>query len=391
MPSPKNIGIFSCCVDDWGGSEELWARSIPWLRKGNTGITLFKKRINFNHPKIQSLADAGVVFKETNPPLSIQKERLLRIFRALRRKFFNASRTYYRDVSLENFHKYLKENRPDLMIIAQGINFDGLIYAQECLHLQIPYIIIVQKAVDFYWPQPHEREYMKACFQQAKIIFFVSHHNKRLTEEQFGIRFTNAKMISNPIKVPVFPLPFADTSSGYKLACVGRLFILDKGQDILLRILSKPIWRSRPIQVSLAGTGVDEVGLKALVQLLKLENIHFSGHITDIKKIWETHHALILPSRSEGLPLTMLEAMAAGRPVIVSNAGGNAEVVENGVTGFVGEACEQSFESAMEHAWQKRFEWEEIGKKASTYILNNLPLYPELLLVDCINKILYEK
>lgn len=392
MKLAKRIGIFSCCIDAWGGSEELWARSIPYLLETNTDITLYKKKIDFDHPNIKSLAATGVHLKETVPDGFIWRQRWRRIVRAVKRR---TSKSYsdYREgnISIENFYRELRKIKPDLMVIAQGINFDGLIYARECLHFNIPYILIVQKAVDFYWPQPQDRNYMTACYQKAIRCYFVSAHNKRLTEEQFGIRISNSSVISNPVKIPVAPLPFPDTSMGFKLACVGRLFVLDKGQDMLLRILSKPHWRERPVHITFVGTGVDEEGLKALSSLLELDNVHFLGHVTDIENLWKTHHALVLPSRSEGLPLSILEAMAAGRPAIVSNAGGNAEIVKHGVTGFVGEACERSFEEAMESAWNKRADWEAMGKEASNYVLNHVPANPESALAEYINHILYEK
>lgn len=370
----------------------MWAGSIPYLLETGAHVTLYKKKINFEHLNIKSLAAAGVNLKETDPAGGIWRKRWTKIRSAIKRRIYRSYNNYREgNISVENFYRQMKTIRPDLMIIAQGINFDGLTYARECLNLNIPYILIIQKAVDFYWPQPHERQYMKECYQKAVRCYFVSEHNRRLTEEQFGIRLSNSTLIFNPVKIPVAILPYPPTRQGLKLACVGRLFILDKGQDMLLRILSRPRWRERPIEVSLAGTGVDEAGLKALTELLHLNNVHFLGHVTDIQNLWKTHHALILPSRSEGLPLSILEAMAAGRPVIVSNAGGNAEIVENGKTGFIGEACEQSFEAAMEAAWNKREDWEAMGEEASRYILNQVPANPEATLANYINHLLYEK
>jgi len=387
----KKIGIISCCMDDWGGSEELWARSIPILKEKGAEITLYKKRINFDHAEIRSLAVAGIQLKETDPLLPTYRRQIRRVTKAIRRRLRPADKNYATHTSLESFHRLLKATGPHLMIIAQGINFDGLPYARVCLQLNIPYVLIIQKAVDFYWPQPHEREYMTTCFRKAVKCFFVSNHNKRLTEEQFGIRLSNSVVISNPVKIPVKPIPFPCTDPGFRLACVGRLFILDKGQDMLLRILSEPAWRSRPVRVSLVGTGVDEAGLKGLTELLGLDNIDFLGHIADIEKLWTAHHALVLPSRSEGLPLSVLEAMAAGRPVIVSNAGGNAEIVQDEVTGFIGEACERSFADAMERAWKRKEAWEDMGKKASSHVLSHVQANPPNLFADSINEILYEK
>ena len=89
------------------------------------------------------------------------------------------------------------------------------------------------------------------------------------------------------------------------------------------------------------------------------------------------YHALVLPSGSEGQPLAMLEAMAAGRPVIVSYAGGMAEVVEEGKNGFIGQANEESFDAAMERAWAARDNWESIGRDGAERVKQCIPYTPE--------------
>lgn len=388
MNSVKKIGIYSCCVDEWGGSEELWARAVPFLQKDGMTITLIKQKINESRPEIKKLTDSGVQLFETDPATSLNQKRIRRITKRLQRKLSPKSPWY--PIALENFSIFLETGHPHLMIIAQGINFDGLKYAKECIRHQIPYVLIVQKAVDFFWPQPHERDDMLNCYRQAKAIFFVSQHNKRLTEEQFGARLENSVLISNPIKVSKRPLSFPNTTDGFKLACVGRLFVLDKGQDMLLRLLSEQRWRQRPVDVSIVGTGVDETGLKEMATLLELKNVHFSGQVSNIEQLWLEHHALVLPSRGEGLALSVLEAMAAGRPVIVTDAGGNAEIVTEGETGFIGEYCQQSFSNTMERAWNARNNWEEIGSRASAYISNNLPPYPEKRFAEIIKQIINE-
>lgn len=376
--------MVTLCIDDWGGSEELWSRCIPMLNEG-TALTLYKNQINRSHPEYVKLAAQHVAFCELDPKLTLMQK----MYRKGKYFLQKVGLQKFRDNhSVYNFHKAMETTLPDLVIVAQGINFDGLIYAYQCHLLKIPYVIIAQKAVDFYWPYPTDRMYMKEALMNADKCYFVSHHNKRLTEEQFGMRLIKSEVVYNPIKTKVHVLPFPSTNTGYRLACVGRLFLIDKGQDILLRILSQEKWRKRPISVSLVGSGYDEEGIKDLVKLLSIENVNFIGYHENIETIWETHHALILPSRSEGLPLSMLEAMSLGRTVIVSTAGGNAEVIHDGINGFIGEATETAFESAMERAWEMRDKWHEIGKTASLYIKEHLPQSPEREFANSINNLL---
>ena len=64
-------------------------------------------------------------------------------------------------------------------------------------------------------------------------------------------------------------------------------------------------------------------------------NFLFLGRRADIPEILACCDIAVLPSRAEGLPNAVLEYMAAGLPVIVSRVGGNAELVEDGVTGLL--------------------------------------------------------
>lgn len=376
MNRKNTIAIVTTILDDWGGSEELWAKSIPFLKEGGAGeITLYKRRINFDHPKFLWLKAEGVKLKELLPEQKVTSklgETIKRVASKLGLGSFNEDR------AAKRFYDDLKSSQPGLVIISQAINFDGLQLAHQCLKLDIPYVIVCQKAVDFFWPDPASRSFMKEALLGAKQCFFVSQHNKTLTEEQFGTRLRKSQIIFNPVKTSAKgALPYPDASKGLRLACVGRLFVIDKGQDILLRILSQPKWQERNIEVSFIGAGPDMEGIKEMAALLAVKKVIFKGQINDIEQVWAEHHALILPSRSEGLPLVITEAMAAGRIVITTNAGGNAEVIKHGIDGFIGEANETDFDEAMEQSWAKRGEWEQMGQKAADHIKQIIPPLPE--------------
>lgn len=381
----NKIAIVTNCCDDWGGSEELWARSIPYLQEKGIKIMVLKDRVNIKHTRVVELINKNVVFKELD--LDFKKNTTGKLLFKVWKKLRHEKNTNQLHVNLAN---YLRSFKPNLVVIAQGINFDGLGYANICALHQIPYIVVSQKAVEFYWPPAHERSVMIKTFQGAKKCFFVSHHNKQLTEEQFGMRFTNASVIYNPVKIAVTPIAYPPADEGYRLACIARLFVIDKGQDMLLRILAQKKWQDRPLTVAFIGTGVDEEGLRSMTALLKIKNIEFKGYVEDMQNAWLDYHALVLPSRSEGLPLVVLEAMAAGRPVIVTKAGGNTELVEDGKTGFIGEANVDAFDQTLERAWQQRDRWECMGKEAIEFILTQIPKSPEAVFAKNLTDLLYE-
>jgi glycosyltransferase involved in cell wall biosynthesis len=395
----KQIAIITSCLEDWGGSEELWARAIPHLQAAGYQVTVLKRNLNKQHPQFMNLARQGVVLEELLPPAArINSSRpanpagriiyvaaaCFKLFgkgckRALSIIRRNETAGFINDYRLQ---KKLQHIQPQFVIVSQGINFDGLELAYNCLQLGLPYVLIAQKAVDFYWPYYTNRAMLRNIYVKASRCYFVSNHNKQLTEEQFGTRLPQSAVIYNTVKVPRQVLPMPGTTQGFRLACVGRYFLLDKGQDILIRIMAQPKWKARPITISLFGAGIDKEGLMEMAGLLNVKNVQFLDPVEDMVGLWKNHHALILPARSEGQPLVLLEAMACGRTAIVSMAGGNSELITDGVNGFIGHANEDDFEKAMERAWNAREKWEEIGKRAHAFIQENVPLQPEKQFVD---------
>ena len=380
----KKLAIVTCCLDDWGGSEDLWFKAAVHLKEQAFEILILKQKINWHHSKFVELSKKGFLLKEldTFSGKSVSKRLFIKAWNKLRNHDENYLKT--------NFENQLRQFQPHHVLISQGINFDGLMFAQACMNMNISYSIISQKAVEFYWPQPNERVVMKEAFQKAEKCFFVSQHNLQLTEEQFGFRFQNAQMVWNPVKVKREIIAYPSVQNGFKLACIGRLFILDKGQDILLRILSQKKWKERPLTISFIGNGVDEAGLKSMAELLNVKNIEFTGQQKNIEDIWKQHHALVLPSRSEGLPLVILEAMAAGRMTIASNAGGNDELIADEKSGFLAEANFSSFDAALEKAWQRRHQWEVMGKNAFQDALKKIPETPEIDFAQNLMNLIYE-
>lgn len=77
------------------------------------------------------------------------------------------------------------------------------------------------------------------------------------------------------------------------------------------------------------------------------------------------------------MALSVLEAMAAGRTVITTDAGGHASIIQHGTTGFIASATEGDFSRAMEDAYQLRSEWATIGLAANRQLNAILPDCPE--------------
>src|ERR1700744_210669 len=236
----KNIAIISSCSEDWGGSEELWGKSVPFLMAKGYQVIVYKSTGNEKHPEFVKLAAQGGQFRNLDNRKSFLARNFIRISEKIKGTINYL--TFNINPWVNNLSNFLKADKPKFAIVSQGINFDGLGYADACRLLDIPYVLIAQKAVIFYWPYYNAPPAMTEIIRKAKAFYFVSKHNLRLTEEQFGLRLTNGRVIFNPLKVGQVQ-PYPNTDNGIKLACVGRLFLLDKGQDILIRIMNEKKWR----------------------------------------------------------------------------------------------------------------------------------------------------
>lgn len=364
--------FFSSCSHPWGGSEELWAGAAARLAEGGHSVTIFKTCVDPDHPRIRRLLALGCHIRDLHQVCLPHSIRLPRPVVRLtgRGPAQRAIRPLVRT--------HLTKLNPDLVVVSQGANFDGIAYGDLCRISGRPYIIISQKATDYLWPSDKDRIVMRSAFQSALRCYFVSHHNLQLTESQIGETLMNAEIVRNPFLVPGNPLPWPETQNqSIKLACVARLETGEKGQDIVLQVLARQPWRSRNLSVSFFGAGHNGEALRELATRLALKDVYFPGFVSDVESIWKAHHALVLPSRTEGLPLALIEAMMCGRFGIVTNEGGSAEVVEDGRTGFIANAAKvDEFDHAMERAWAVREQWESIGKAAGMAVKTMVPPDP---------------
>jgi glycosyltransferase involved in cell wall biosynthesis len=141
-------------------------------------------------------------------------------------------------------------------------------------------------------------------------------------------------VISNAVTVP--DLLNWSPIKKYDILFVGRL-TKAKGVDILLRAINilKEKYQ-KEIKAAIVGEGYLEEELKELVEELGIdEEVEFLGVRRDIEKLMKSTQIFVLPSRWEGLPLTILEAMGSGAGIIAAKVGGIPEVIEHEKEGIL--------------------------------------------------------
>lgn len=368
-----HFAVLSSGPEPWGGSEEMWWRAAMELRRRGHEVDALKTNVDDAHPRTRALREAGCSVRD------LERARLHRATAAATAVLpagFGIDRKRRQMIAAAIA---LAARRPGFAIVSQGQNFDGGHLALVCDWLRIPFLLVAQKASETHWPSDWTRPALQRVFGRARRCVFVSEHNLELTRHQVGLALERAVLMRNPLVVAADArTPWPDAPDGaVRLACVARLFAAEKGQDLLLRALALARWRERPVHVSFFGDGVNREALAGMARQLELTNVTFEGQVPDVAAVWRDHHALVLPSRAEGSPLSVIEAMACGRVPVVTAVGGSTELVDDGVTGFVAEApTVDALDGALERAWQARADWPAIGAEAARRIGELVPDEP---------------
>lgn len=346
----------------WGGSELCWAAAAERLAKSGVQVSVSVMAWEPPVTQVERLRAAGCrIFERPRRTIAASIRRRLNFGKA--REW-----SHLRRVAAD----------ADLTVISQGGNTDGLAWMEAARSQGLKYAVISQSANEQWWPDDDLDERLAAAYESACAAYFVSEANLALTRLELCIPLSCGVVIRNPFNVryeakAAWP---GDPAEQLSLGCVASLDVRQKGQELLVRVLERPHWRARNIRVTLAGSGPHERMLRKTVAALKLP-VEFAGFVDDIEQFWSQHHALVLASRFEGLPLALVEAMLCGRAAIATDVGGNREVICDGVNGFLARAATGDLlDEALDRAWNDRQRLREIGEAAARDIRRAVPADP---------------
>jgi glycosyltransferase involved in cell wall biosynthesis len=374
--------LFVSSVNDypWGAAEELWSGAALALAAEGFAVCASYAAHSPPHPRVLDLTKRGVEVWFRPMPYPLRK----RAWRAL----LAPQKT---PTTLE-VEQVVAARSPELVVISDGGPFPPLDLLEMCTTKRLPFVIIVHCNQYFWWPDDALAERYRAALAAALRCFFVSDANRRIAEKQIGCELLNAKLVRNPFNVDFNaspPWPVVGWDGEFRFACVARLEPTGKGQDILFEVLAGSEWRERNWRLHLYGDGKNRNGLERWAQRLGVaDRVVFEGFVAEVEGIWALNHVLVMPSRIEGLPLAVVEAMLCGRPVVATDVAG-AEVVEDGVTGFLAEAPTVGcIGNALERFWVRREEAREIGATAAQRIRHLVPADPVRIFADEIRELL---
>lgn len=168
----------------------------------------------------------------------------------------------------------------------------------------------------------------------------VSDTIKNQFAEEWQIPFERLTTITNAVDIDRF-LPTGKQKLAqpdnrpFTIINIGRL-VPQKAQHVLLKAGSQLLKENINFEIWIVGDGELKDQLLALSKELNLtENVKFLGLRRDISELLKKADVFTLSSDWEGLPLSAIEAMAAGCPAVLTDVGGNAELVQDGKNGYL--------------------------------------------------------
>ena len=243
-------------------------------------------------------------------------------------------RTYYR------LHRVFKEFRPDIAhthVHVMRYAFPSLLYFKPRLMVHTVNNIAEREI------EPRARWLQRLAYRRGVIPVAVAREVAVSLERLYGIG--NSRVVWNCIPTHLYAFPQTSREAwrakqGFSeedvlFVCVAR-FAPQKNHALLINAFARGPASDPKAHLVLAGQGVLRAQLQERVNRLGLTNrVHFLGLRRDIPDVLGAADIFALGSDYEGNPLSVIEAMAAGLPIVSTAAGGVPELLQNGKQGFI--------------------------------------------------------
>jgi len=201
--------------------------------------------------------------------------------------------------------------------------------------LKIPYVIY-GRGSDVYSPDWLTKLTAKPILKNASATLALTEDMK---QKMLDICDGDISVVPNGVDLERFKTSLGAKKEGNTktIVFVGRLHPV-KGVQYLIEAVAIVHQEIPDVKLVIVGDGIERSRLDELAEKLNLNGcIQFAGQVPQesIPQLMHQADVFVLPSLSEGLPVVLLEAMAAGLPIVATNVGGNPDIVEEGVNGYL--------------------------------------------------------
>jgi glycosyltransferase involved in cell wall biosynthesis len=273
---------------------------------------------------------------------------------------------------------YIRRIPPQSIVILNGI-FHASVYAMSrlCRKWNVPYIIAPH---DVYSPPMFARK------PQLKWSYWWL-LEKRMLQQAIAVQVLEARqgdwLVKLGISTPIFTVPNGITIDAEiqlqssenlvpKLFFFGRMDRHHKGLDLLLEAF-RLVLKETPVELVLQGTDEgDRASLEHQAQQMSAVTFLDPEYQQSPIAVISQYDVFCLPSRFEGFGLSALEAMVAGRVLLVSEVAGIAPYVEASGCGVVVEPTVEAIAHGLRTLLDRRSEWRSMGWQGQRYAMEKL-------------------
>jgi len=215
----------------------------------------------------------------------------------------------------------------------------------------------------------------KVALFYLKDVVAVSESAKRSVEKRYNWKQDSIKQIKNGVKVVNYTNDHdKDCEKIIKLGVVSRLIPL-KNIPMLFKAVSQLSQRDADkFSIQIFGDGSEKDKLQDIANKLKTDGIEikFHGNVIDENDIYNSFDVLVMCSDTEGLPMSILEAMGYGLPVISTRVGAIPDVITHEKNGWLYETRDvNSLKEILENIVNSPREIYELGESAKKFIDEN--------------------
>ncbi len=218
------------------------------------------------------------------------------------------------------------------------------------------------------------------CWGEHVIAISLAVKNHLI--EDFGVPEQKIILIESGIEIENFPVVTNEErraakrkfqlENNFTIGMIARLSDV-KGQDVLIKAMPLMLKEISQARLCLFGEGREEKKLRALVKGLNLENVVlFFPTVSKTRDSLSLLDVFVMPSRQEGLGLSIMEAQAAGLPCVASRVGGIPSLIEEGKTGFLVEPeNEKALAEKLITVFKDQRLRQEVGIAARAFVQKN--------------------
>jgi glycosyltransferase involved in cell wall biosynthesis len=179
---------------------------------------------------------------------------------------------------------------------------------------------------------------IRLLIKGPKAVALVQNPDDRAALVAIGVKAAHIALVPGSGVDVGLLVPLLEPQGEVTVAFVGRL-LEDKGVRTLLDAHQLMMDHGETVRLLIAGdpdeANPSSITQRELVEWRSRPQVELLGHVDDIRDIWARAHIAVLPSRREGLPLSLLEAAACARPIVASDVPGCREIARHDVNAFL--------------------------------------------------------